>query len=56
MTTSTLVLIVIAVFVIGGLAGFLLALAALRQIARGNDKRQPPLDARGLHPLDLPTH
>jgi hypothetical protein len=54
MTTSTLLLILIVVFVIGGLSGFLLA--ALLQIARSSDKRGSTLDASGLHPLDLPTH
>ncbi len=53
MTTSTL-LLVIAGFVIGGLSGLLLA--ALLQMARNDDWRKPPLDAKGLHPLDLPTH
>ena len=54
MTTSTLLFLVIAVFILGGLSGFLLA--ALLEIARDSDRRQAPLDAEGLHPLDLPTH
>jgi hypothetical protein len=54
MSTSTLLLVVIAVFVIGGLCGFLLA--ALLQVAHESDRRRPTLDASGLHPLDLPTH
>jgi len=53
MSASTLLLVVIAVFAIGGLCGFLLA--ALLQMARDGDGRRPTLDARGLHPLDLPT-
>lgn len=54
MTTSTLMLIAIGVFVIGGLSGLLLA--ALLHTAKDSHRRQNALDTKGLHPLDLPTH
>jgi hypothetical protein len=54
MTTSTLILIGFVIYLVGGLAGFLLA--ALLKTAHTSDKDRPTLDASGLHPLDLPTH
>ena len=53
MTTSTLLLIAIGVFVIGGLSGLLLA--ALLRTAEDKDQ-ESSLGAKGLHPLDQPTH
>jgi hypothetical protein len=53
MSTSIFFLVVVA-FVSGVLSGVLLV--ALLHTARDSDRGRPPIDARGLHPLDLPTH
>jgi hypothetical protein len=53
MTTSTLLLIAIGLFALGGLSGLLLA--ALLHTAKDSDRRQNALDIKGLNPLDMPT-
>ena len=55
MKTFTVLLVAIAVLAIVGFLGFLLAVLHLRK-ARDGGKLPPTLDARGLHPLDQPTH
>lgn len=55
MTTFTVLLVAIAVLAVVAFLGFLLAVLYLRK-ARDIGKLPSTLDARGLHPLDQPTH